>query len=480
MNRRMIVYMIGEVLLIGGALMLLPLIVSLCFRESCWKDFVYGILIYVVSGGGMMLLSSPKDKKIYAKEGFVIVAISWIALSAVGALPFVFSGEIPSYTDAFFETVSGFTTTGASILPNVELLSKGILFWRSFTHWIGGMGVVVFMMAIVPSQNDHNMHVLRAEVPGPTVGKLVPRLRDTARILYLLYIVISFIEVVFLLMGGMNLYESLVHMFGTAGTGGFGVKADSIGGYNTYLQWVITIFMLVFGINFNLYYLIVRRHPMDALKSEEMHVFLGIWLAATVMITANILGSYSSLGEAFTKAGFQTASIMSTTGYATEDFNQWPQFSRTILFILMFIGGCAGSTGGGIKVARIVMLGKTAKREVQRLLHPRSVGVIKFEGRTVDTRTVNGVAAYTVVYLVIMVAALLLVSLDKMDMETNITAVVSCFNNIGPGLGQIIGPAGNYSTYGDFSKWVLAVSMLLGRLEIYPLLVAFNPRNYRK
>lgn len=478
MNRRMILYMIGEVMLIGGALMLLPLIVALIYKESCFMAFLESIAIYALMGGGLMYFSKPEVKTIFARDGFVIVAFSWIVLSAVGALPFVFSGEIPNFIDAFFETVSGFTTTGASILEDIEGKSKAILFWRSFTHWIGGMGVIVFMMAIVPAQNDRNMHVMRAEVPGPTVGKLVPRLRDTAKILYLLYIAVSVLETVFLLAGGMNLYEALIHMFGTAGTGGFSSKADSIAGYNTYLQWVITIFMLVFGVNFNLYYLMAKKHIKEALQSEELHVFLAIWLIATLFITFNILSSHSGFGDALTKAGFATASIMSTTGYATEDFNLWPQISRTILMLLMFVGGCAGSTGGGFKIARIIMVWKSIKREFRHLLHPRSVGVIRFEGKTVDDNTTNGVMAYLALYALVMIVTLILISFDKMDMETNITAVISCFNNIGPGLGSVIGPAGNYFTYNGFSKIILSMAMLLGRLEIYPLLIAMNPSTY--
>ena len=479
MNRRMIFYMIGQVMLILAGLMVLPLAVSLIYRESCYSAFLMTIGITLLVGLLMMFLSKPESKVIYAKEGFVIVALSWIILSAIGALPFVITGEIPSFVDAYFEIVSGFTTTGASILTDVEAMSKGLLFWRSFTHWIGGMGVIVFVMAIVPQQNDRNMHVMRAEVPGPTVGKMVPRLRDTARMLYILYIGLGVIETIFLLLGGMNLYESLVHMFGTAGTGGFGVRGDSIASYNGYLQWVITIFMMLFGINFNLYYMIVRKHPKEALRSEEMHYFVGIWLGATVIITALLFKQYG-FGGALTKAGFQVASIMTTTGYATADFNQWPQLARMILLMLMLVGACAGSTGGGFKIARVVMLGKIIKREVRHLLHPRSVGVVKFEDKAVDEKTLSGVSAYLAIYMLVMIVGILLLSFDKMDAETNITAMISCFNNIGPGLGAVIGPAGNYSSYSAFSKIVLTVSMLLGRLEVYPLLIAMTPSTWSR
>lgn len=478
MNRRMIAYMVGQVLEIIAALMALPLLVSLIYRETSWKAFLITIIGSLLVGILLTVLSRPKDKVIYSKEGFIIVAFSWILLSAIGAVPFVLTKEIPNFIDAFFETASGFTTTGASIVRDVEKMGKGILFWRSFTHWIGGMGIIVFMMAIVPSQNDRNMHVMRAEVPGPTVGKLVPRLRDTARILYLLYIGVSVIEVFFLLAGGMSLYESLVHMFGTAGTGGFGIKADSIAGYSPYLQWTITIFMLIFGINFNLYYLMVHGHIKDALKSTELRVFLCIWLLSTAVITVNILPQVGKVGMALNQAGFQTASILTTTGYATADFNLWPNLSKMILLGLMFIGGCAGSTGGGLKVARVILLFRSVGRELRHLLHPRSVAVVKFEGKTVSDQTMASVTNYFALYCLLLVACVLLLGFDKMDTEASITAVIACINNIGPGLGAV-GPAANYADFSGFSKVVLSFAMLLGRLEIYPLLIAFTPSTWK-
>ena len=477
MNRRMITFMVGQVVEILAGLLLLPLVVSLIYREDCWKAFLITIAGTLVLGLLLILLSKPKHKVIYSKEGFVIVAISWVLLSAIGAVPFVLTKEIPNYIDAFFETASGFTTTGSSIIENVEVLSKGILFWRSFTHWIGGMGVIVFVMAIVPSQNDRNMHVLRAEVPGPTVGKLVPRLRDTARILYLLYILVGVLEVIFLLLGGMNLYESLVHMFGTAGTGGFGVKADSIASYSPYLQWVITAFMLIFGINFNLYYFMLRGHFKDAIRSTELWVYLSIWGASTIIIVLNILPQIGNFSTALTQAGFQTASLLTTTGYATADFNLWPGLSRMLLFGLMFVGGCAGSTGGGLKVARVILLFKSAGREIKRLLHPRSVSVVKLEGKVVSDQTMNSVTNYFTLYCFILAGCCLLLSFDKMDTESTITAVVACLNNIGPGLGAV-GPTSNYAAFSGFSKIILAIAMLLGRLEIYPLLIALTPSTW--
>ena len=474
----MIAYMVGQVLEIIAALMALPLLVSLIYLETSWKAFLITIIGSLLVGILLTVLSRPKDKVIYSKEGFIIVAFSWILLSAIGAVPFVLTKEIPNFIDAFFETASGFTTTGASIVRDVEKMGKGILFWRSFTHWIGGMGIIVFMMAIVPSQNDRNMHVMRAEVPGPTVGKLVPRLRDTARILYLLYIGVSVIEVFFLLAGGMSLYESLVHMFGTAGTGGFGIKADSIAGYSPYLQWTITIFMLIFGINFNLYYLMVHGHIKDALKSTELRVYLCIWLLSTAVITVNILPQVGKVGMALNQAGFQTASILTTTGYATADFNLWPNLSKMILLGLMFIGGCAGSTGGGLKVARVILLVRSVGRELRHLLHPRSVAVVKFEGKTVSDQTMASVTNYFALYCLILVGCVLLLGFDKMDTEASITAVIACINNIGPGLGAV-GPAANYADFSGFSKVVLSFAMLLGRLEIYPLLIAFTPSTWK-
>lgn len=480
MNRRMVLYMVGSVIKIEALLMILPLIVSLIYGENN-TAVSFGISIAATMGIGyaMTLAVRPKNKVIYAKEGFVTVALSWLFLSMVGALPFFISKEIPSYVDALFETVSGFTTTGASILTNVEALSKGMLFWRSFTHWVGGMGVLVFVMAIIPSFSDRSIHLLRAEVPGPVVGKLVPKLRQTARILYIIYIVLTLIEVVFLLVGGMPLFESLVHAFGTAGTGGFGVKADSIGSYNSYLQWVITIFMLIFGVNFNLYYFILIKKAKLAFKSTELWFYLGIVGFATVVITANIFPIYENFSTSIRTAAFQVSSVMTTTGYATVDFNQWPVFSKSVLLILMFVGGCAGSTAGGFKVSRVVMLMKTVKRELQRMLHPRSVGVIRFEGKKVDNTTINGVSSYLAIYALFFFLLVFIMGFQNFDIETNITAVASCFNNVGPAFG-VAGPASSYAEFSDFSKIILSIAMLFGRLEIYPIILTFSPSTWNK
>ena len=478
MNRKMIFFMIGQVMEVVAALMLLPLVVSIIYHERCWSAFLITILTSLAGGLALTLIFRKGNRVIYAKEGFIIVALSWIILSAVGAMPFVISGEIPNFIDAYFEVVSGFTTTGASILTDVEALSKGMLFWRSFTHWIGGMGVIVFMMAIVPSQNDRNMHVMRAEVPGPTVGKLVPRLRDTARILYLLYIAVGVIEVIFLLAGGMPLFDSLCHMFGTAGTGGFGIKGDSITSYSPYLQWVITIFMLLFGVNFNLYYLIIRKQAKVALKSTELRCYLLIWLGATGIIVLNLMSKMGlPFNLALRQSAFQTSSILTTTGYGTADFNMWPQLSKTILLMLMFIGGCAGSTGGGLKVARVMMLFSDIKRELRHLLHPRSVEIIKFEGKRLDNTVLHSVNSYFSLYMALMIAMIALLAFDSSNFETDVTAVIACFNNIGPGF-DAVGPTANYSAYSWFSKLVLTAGMLLGRLEIYPILIALTPATW--
>ena len=479
MNRRMVVYMLGQIVKLEAALLVLPLVVSLLYRESCALHFAIVAAGALVVGFAMTLLSRPGTQVMYAKEGFVIVAVAWLLLSAIGALPFYFSGEIPSYVDAFFETVSGFTTTGASILTDVEAMSHGLLFWRSFTHWIGGMGVLVLMMAIVPSASGRTMHIMRAEVPGPIVGKLVPRVRDTAKILYLLYLVLTVVQVVLLLCGGMNLFDSLIHTFGTAGTGGFGTYADSLGSFSPYIQWIIAIFMLLFGVNFNLYYLLLVRHFRDALTSRELWAYGGIVVVAVAVITGNIYSLYQSFGEAVRQATFQVSSIITTTGFATTNFDQWPGLSKAVLLMLMFIGGCAGSTAGGLKVSRIQLLVKSIQRELRRLLHPRSVGVVKLEGRRVDDATVQGAGTYLALYLLLFAGIFLVVSLEPFGLESNFSAVAACFNNVGPGFGEV-GPAGSYAAYTGLSKVVLSVAMLLGRLEIYPLLLALAPSTWTK
>lgn len=480
MNRKMVFYMIGQMIKLEAALLVLPLLVSLIYREhETALSFLITIGIALLLGFALTLIFRTKNRVIYAKEGFVIVALTWLALSAVGCLPFVISGEIPSFFDAFFETVSGFTTTGASVVVDVESMSHGTLFWRSFTHWIGGMGVLVFIMAIIPTVTDRSIHILRAEMPGPIVGKLVPKTKDTAKILYLIYIIMTAVEIVLLLIGGMPLFESTVHAFGTAGTGGFGIKADSIAGYSPYLQWVITIFMLLFGVNFNLYYLALIRHFHSIFKSRELWCYIGIFAAACFAITIDIYPMYQNFSESLRLAAFQTSSILTTTGFATADFNLWPGFSKAILFLLMFIGGCAGSTAGGLKVSRVILLFKIVRKELLHILHPRSVAVIKFEGKKVDNPTLNSVSTYFVLYIFGILGIFLILCLEPFDLETNLSATVSCFNNVGPGL-SLVGPASNYSAYSPLSKLMLSFAMLLGRLEIFPLWFTLTPSTWSK
>ena len=473
----MILNTVGLMLKVEAALLLLPAIAALIYAESCLWSILISAAISLAAGFALTLLSRPKSQVIYAREGFITVALAWVAVSAVGALPFYISREIPSYIDAFFETVSGFTTTGASILTNVEVMSRGLLFWRSFTHWVGGMGVLVFVMALVPSVTDRSIHIMRAEMPGPVVGKLMPRARDTASILYKIYVGMTLAQIVLMWIGGMPLYESIVHAFGTAGTGGFGVKADSIAGYSPYLQWVITVFMLLFGINFNLYYLLLIRRFRAAAQSSECWYYLGIVGVSIALITANILPMYENFQEALRLSAFQVASIVTTTGYATADFNLWPQFSKAILLLLMIVGACAGSTGGGLKVSRAVMLFKTVGREIRHLLHPRSVNSVRFEGKQVDGATLKGVSSYFALYIICILAICLVLSLEPFDLETNLSATLACFNNIGPGLAAV-GPASNYAAYSPLSKLVLSLAMLLGRLEIYPLLLTLIPTTW--
>lgn len=478
MNRRMVFYLTGKIVLIEAFLMLLPLSVSLYYKEAVATSFMITIAIALVIAGLLMLVFKPSNRTIYAKEGFVIVAIVWIAMAVIGALPFYISREIPNFMDAFFETVSGFTTTGASILVDVTVLSKGILFWRSFTHWIGGMGVLVFVMAIIPA-SDRSIHLLRAEVPGPIVGKLVPKIKETAKILYLIYIAMTVLEIILLKLGNMPWFDSCVHAFGTAGTGGFGIKADSIASYSNYLQWVITVFMLLFSLNFNLYYLALIKHFKSVLKSRELWCFLAIVAISITAITINIYPMYQNFEEAFRLSAFQTSSIVSTTGYATTDFNLWPGLSKAILFVLMFFGGCAGSTAGGLKFARVILLFKMIKLEFLHMLHPRSVSVVKFEGKKVETNTLRSASNYFALYVAIFVLVFLSLSFESFDFETNISATAACFNNIGPGFGAV-GPASNFSAYSIVSKFILSIAMLLGRLEIYPILIALSPSTWAK
>lgn len=479
MNRRMILYIVGQIVRMEGILMIMPLIVSFIYEEDTWLSFLIPILLLIALGTAVTI-KRPENKVIYAKEGFIIVSLSWILLSLFGGLPFFFSGEIPSFVDCFFETVSGFTTTGSSILTNVEALSQGMLFWRSFTHWIGGMGVLVFVLAILPQSEFGSMHLMRAEVPGPKVGKLVSKLRLTARILYGIYIVLSIVETLLLCAGGMSFFDSVVHSFGTAGTGGFGIKNSSIAFYGSaYIDGVIGVFMILFGINFNLFYLILVGGIVQVLKSEELRWYLGIIAAAVLFITVDITPLYHSIGQAFRYAFFQVSSIITTTGFATADFNQWPLFSQCILVLLMFIGACAGSTGGGIKVSRVLILFKTSLKEIRFMIHPRSVSTVKLEKKTVEPSVMIATSSFIITYFIIMGSSMLLLSLDSYDFTTTTTSVIACMNNIGPGLGEV-GPAGNFSGFSPFSKLILSFDMLAGRLELFPMLILFAPSTWRK
>jgi len=477
-NKRMIAFVIGRILLTEAALLVIPLVVALLYGESL-KPFLLPMALLVLLGA-LMSFRRPRSTALFARDGLAVVALAWIAMSAFGALPFYLSGEIPSYVDCFFETVSGFTTTGASILQEVESLSKSLLFWRSFTHWVGGMGVLVFVMAILPMTDGHGMHLLRAEVPGPTVGKLVSRMGDSAKILYGIYLVMTVLEIILLLLGDMPLFDACINSFGSAGTGGFSCRNLSIGAYdNAYYDIVIGIFMLLFGVNFNLYYFLLVRKFRDVFHSEELRTYLIIVATAVAAITLDILHIYHSVGTSLRHAFFQVSSIITTTGYATVDFNAWPAFSKAILVMLMFIGACAGSTGGGIKVARLVILTKSALCDMKRMLHPNAVTTVRFEGRPLAEKNVRGVHMFLAVYLLVFCASCLLVSLEQVDLVTVFTAVASCINNIGPGL-EIVGPMGNFSSFSDFTKLLLSFDMLVGRLEVFPMLLLFAPSIWRQ
>lgn len=468
----MIGYVISRILWTEAALLLLPALVALLYQEAL-LPFLIPILILAVLG--LLLGRRPRQTALYARDGFAVVALAWVGMSAFGALPFVLAGDIPNYIDAFFETVSGFTTTGASILTAVEPLSRGGLFWRSFTHWVGGMGVLVFVMAVLPMTDGHGMHLLRAEMPGPSVGKLVSRMSDTAKILYGIYLVMTLIEIVLLVLGRMPLFDACIHAFGSAGTGGFSNRNLSVGAYDSaYCDVVIGIFMLLFGVNFNLYYFLLIRRFRDFFRSEELRAYLLIVGAAVLAIAADILHIYGSLLESLRYSFFQVSSIITTTGFATADFNLWPTFSKSILVVLMFIGACAGSTGGGIKVARIVMLAKSAWSDMRKMLHPNAVSTTRFEGKALSDAQVRSVHVFLTVYLLVFTVSFLLLSLEQFDIVTTFTALTACINNIGPGL-EMVGPTGNFSQFSWASKLLLSFNMLVGRLEIFPMLLLFAP-----
>ncbi len=479
MNRRMIAYILGLLILCEAALMLLPLAVALIYGEAVVTSFVYSIILLVVMGL-VLVRFKPKDKTIYSRDGLVVVSVGWIFLSLFGALPFFISGEIPNYLDAVFEAVSGFTTTGASILSNVEALSKSMLFWRSFTHWIGGMGVLVFVMAVLPlAGGGGDIHLMRAESPGPVVGKLVPRSNKTARILYAIYFAMTIIEIIILIVGGMPVFDSITISFGTAGTGGFAPLNSSLANYNTFCQATVTVFMALFGVNFNIYFLLLCRRFRDAFKSSELRAYFAIMAGAIAIVTINIRDYFDTIFEALHHASFQISSVMTTTGYATTDFDKWPELSRMVMLVVMCIGASAGSTGGGFKVSRLILLCKYAKKELHALSHPRSVKVITFDGNRVSDETMRNTLAYLIIYVFIFCVSLLIVSFDKMDIVSNISGVVATLNNIGPGLSRV-GPTGNFGDYSMISKFVFILDMLIGRLEIYPMIYLLIPSSRKK
>lgn len=475
----MIVYIIAKMLGVEGAVLLIPAFVAFIYGEN---DVLYFLLVSAILAVIFFIFGrkKPENKIIYAKEGLVIVGLAWILWSLFGALPFVLTGSIPSYLDAVFETISGFTTTGSTILTDIEALPKGVAFWRSLTHWIGGMGVLVFVMMITSLDDEHSMHLMRAEVPGPEADKLVPKARSTARILYLMYFILTAAEVEFLLFGGMNFHDALLHAFSTAGTGGFSNRNVSIAYYNSaYIDGVITVFMILFGVNFNLYFLIRLKNWKEALKNEELHAYLGIIVGAVAVVTFNIMGMYGNIVHAFRFASFQVASVITTTGFCTADFNLWPELSKVVLMCIMVVGACAGSTGGGIKVSRLMILVKSIKLEVRKMLHPKSVAIVKINGKRVGNDTIRSVYIYFISYILVMMVSILLVSINNFDFATTFSSVLTTLNNVGPGI-SMVGPVENFHMFSPLSKIVFCMDMLLGRLEIFPYLLLMSPELWKR
>ncbi len=472
-------FIVGRIFWVEAALLLIPLFVAVHYHEATVMAFLIPILL-LLAVGALLSLNPPRNKRIYARDGFFIVTASWVLMSFFGCLPFILSHEIPHFIDAYFETVSGFTTTGASILTEIESHSRGILFWRSFTHWIGGMGVLVFLLAILPMAEGRGMHVMRAESPGPSVGKLVSRIQDTTRILYSIYIILTLLEVVFLLLGGMPLYDAFLHAVATSGTGGFSTMNQSVASYGSaYIDIVIGVFMLLFGVNFNMYYFLLLRRFRDVWRSEELRTYLGITVVSVVLIAINIAHLYGGFFHAMRYSFFQVSTMLTSTGFATADFNLWPSFSRALLILIACIGASAGSTGGGFKVARIVIVAKSIRRELRRLVHPQAVTTLTYEGKPLDDNTLRATNVFMGLYMGILFFSTLLISLNGFDLETSFTAVVATLNNTGPGLGMV-GPAGNYSAFSVFSKVVLILDMLIGRLEIFPIVVLMMPSALRR
>lgn len=481
MNYEMMAYVLMNIAKVEGFLMFIPAIVSLVYGEKDVAIRIFEIAVILVLVGKIFTRKKPSKSELFIKDGLLIVGLAWIIFSVIGAMPYYLTGSITSIVDAFFETVSGFTTTGSTILTDIESLPMGILFWRSFTHWIGGMGVLVFVMAIIPLSGGNTMNIMKAEVPGPTVDKLVPKTKQSAKILYLIYIAMTALEVILLMLGGMPFIDSLTNSFSTAGTGGFCMKADSIGFYDSaYIDGVVTVFMILFGINFNLFYLVLLKNFKRIFKSEELRTYIKIIAVAIALITWNIQGMYGGVLKSFRYASFQVATIITTTGFMTADFNLWPTFSKAILLSLMIIGACAGSTGGGVKVSRVLITFKYIKSEIKKVIHPRSISNITMDEKLIDDTMTKNVSAYLLIYLIIMAVSFILITLNEFDIETSLTSVVTCLNNVGPGLGNLVGPTGNFSTFSPFSKLVLTLDMLLGRLEIFPILFLFSPRIFKR
>ncbi len=478
MNYSIVLYILGFILRFESVFLLLPALVGLIYQEASGFSYLFvAVLCFAVSF--LLTRRKPRSSRLYTREGFVTVAMSWVVMSIFGALPFVLSGDIPFYVDALFETISGFTTTGASILNEVETLSHAGLFWRSFTHWVGGMGVFVFIMAILPLMGGSTMNLMKAESPGPSVSKLVPHVKDTAKILYIIYIGVTVSEIVLLCVFGMPLFDALTTSFGTVGTGGFGIKNDSFAGYSPALQNIVTLFMILSGINYSFYFCILSKRFRDAFQIEEIRWYLIIILASVGVISYDTMHMFGSLGETVRHAFFQVGSIITTTGFATTDFDLWPSMSKTILVILMFVGACAGSTGGGIKVSRLVILFKSIRKELSLIIHPREVRKIRMDGHTVDHAVMRSTNVFLCVYFIVLMCSTLLVSVDEFDFTTNFTAVVSMLNNIGPGL-NLVGPTRNFSIFSVFSKFVLMFDMLAGRLELFPVMILLMPGTWKR
>ena len=484
MNKKTVLNILSKICTLEAVLMLIPACVALYYNEMrTFKVFILVALSVAAIQLPIFMFTRKKEMDVNSRDGIAVAALGWIVISFYGCLPFYISGEIPNFVDALFESISGFTTTGSSILTSVEEMTKGMMFWRCFTHWVGGMGVLVLTVAILPSdKKSSSLQLMRAECPGPTVEKLVPKGRSSAAILYAIYTVLTLIMIIFLVIGGMPLYDSVCTTFGTAGTGGFGIRNAGLGYYNSaYIEGVVTVFMMLFGVNFNIYFFIVMKRFSDILKNSEFKVYLGIIATSIGLICANTMayGVYGSFSKAFRYSSFQVSSIMTSTGFATADFDQWPEFSKVILVILMFVGACAGSTGGGFKVSRLIILVRTAKRNLRKMLHPKSVNVVKSDDKTLNIETVHGVSGYLIIYILIFFTSLMIISLNNLDFTTSFTSVTTCFNNIGPGLAKV-GPTCNFAHLSDLSKITLSVDMLLGRLECIPIIMMLAPSMWIK